>query len=320
MERTGVDNAERQGQVPRRARPARWVAAAVLGAAFMLWLVLFAPRLLIPAASQASLRDVTDAAKRHELQDSRLKLQNDVRTTLLQGLGGLAVLVGVFFTYRQVQMSRRQLEHTIESNRQQHELDRQGQVTERFTRAIDQLGSAQLDIRLGGIYALERIARDSDTDRPTIRDILTAYIRQHSPWPPSQSGQYKSDWPLVQQPDLRTRAPDVQAALTVLSRIRLSVDLHEVDLRKAFLGGEYLLWLGSGHATHAAQARRTVDSAAPAHASPRAAGQGSAAVHAACLIQPALSECCETGYGGWSCWSCWVSRRAASCSIGPCGW
>jgi hypothetical protein len=93
----------------------RWVAAAVLGVAFVLWLVLFAPRLLAPAASEASLRDVPDAAKRHELQDSRIKMQNDVRSTLLQGLGGLALVVGAFCTYRQVQTSRRQLERTIKS-------------------------------------------------------------------------------------------------------------------------------------------------------------------------------------------------------------
>jgi hypothetical protein len=112
---------------------ARWVAAILLGGGFLLWLVLFAPRLLVPPASGASLRDVTDAAKRHELRDSRLKLQNDVRTTLLQGVGGLAVLIGAFFTYRQVQTSRRQLE-----------IAQHGQVTERFTRAIDQLGHENL--------------------------------------------------------------------------------------------------------------------------------------------------------------------------------
>jgi hypothetical protein len=41
------------------------------------------------------------------------------------------------------------------------QLSREGQVTERYTRAIEQLGSKELDVRLGGIYALERVARDS---------------------------------------------------------------------------------------------------------------------------------------------------------------
>jgi len=103
-----------------------WVAIATLGVTFVLWLVLLAPRLLVPSASQASLRDVPDATKRHELQDSRLKMQNDVRATLLQGLGGLAVLLGASVTYRQLRITR------------------EGQVTERFTRAIDQLGHETL--------------------------------------------------------------------------------------------------------------------------------------------------------------------------------
>jgi hypothetical protein len=142
----------------------RRLLLAVVGAAgvaFLLWLVMFAPRLLVPSASRDSLNDVADSAKRHELQDNRLKLQNDARTTLLQGLGGLAVLVGLFFSYRQLQHNRRQLEHSIQMSREQHQLDQQGQITERFTRAIDQLGHERLDVRLGGIYALERITNDS---------------------------------------------------------------------------------------------------------------------------------------------------------------
>jgi hypothetical protein len=33
-------------------------------------------------------------------------------------------------------------------------------VTDRYTKAIEQLGSDRLDVRIGGIYALERVARD----------------------------------------------------------------------------------------------------------------------------------------------------------------
>jgi hypothetical protein len=75
----------------RRGLPLGLVAVG--GLAFVLWLVLLAPRLLVPSAPTDSLSDVPDPAKRHELQDNRLKLQNDDRTTLLQGLGGLAVLI-----------------------------------------------------------------------------------------------------------------------------------------------------------------------------------------------------------------------------------
>jgi hypothetical protein len=213
---------------------ARWVAAILLGGGFLLWLVLFAPRLLVPPASGASLRDVTDAAKRHELRDSRLKLQNDVRTTLLQGVGGLAVLIGAFFTYRQVQTSRRQLE-----------IAQHGQVTERFTRAIDQLGHENLDVRLGGIYALERIANDSAQDRTTVTEVLTAFIRGHAPGPPSRPGQYAKDAPILEMPYMRYRAADVQAALTVLGRqpsmtATQPPNLSDTDLRRADLSNAEL--------------------------------------------------------------------------------
>src|SRR3954447_12289204 len=88
------------------------------------------------------------------------------RTAVLATLAGLIALTGALFTglsYR---------------------LNRAGQITERFTRAIDQLGNAELDVRLGGIYALERIARDSKDDHPQVVEVLTAYAREHAPWPP----------------------------------------------------------------------------------------------------------------------------------------
>ena len=56
--------------------------------------------------------------------------------------------------------------------------------TDLFTRAIDQLGSEKLEVRLGGIYALERIARDSEKDHGPIMEVLVAFVRLHAPWPP----------------------------------------------------------------------------------------------------------------------------------------
>jgi hypothetical protein len=137
------------------------------------------------------------------------------------------------------------------------ETTHEGQVTDRFTRAIDQLGHARLDVRLGGIYALERIARDSSGDRATIGEVLTAFIRSHAPWPPSLPGQYLETAPIDRVPKLQTRAPDVQASLWVLGRggfadalgedqwLDLSaVDLRRADLRNARLGDVDLRFAG----------------------------------------------------------------------------
>jgi len=58
-------------------------------------------------------------------------------------------------------------------------------VTDRYTKAIEQLGSDKRDVRIGGIYALERVARDSPRDHPTVIEVLAAFIREHSreQWP-----------------------------------------------------------------------------------------------------------------------------------------
>jgi HAMP domain-containing protein len=104
--------------------------------------------------------------------------ENAVRTTLLQGLGGAVLLLGAWFTWRQLQ-------HNIQSTHEQRDLDRAGQITDRFTRAVDQLGkTGQPEITIGGIYALERTARDSPGDQITIAEVLTAYVRHHARWPP----------------------------------------------------------------------------------------------------------------------------------------
>lgn len=107
-------------------------------------------------------------------------------------------------------------------------VSRQGQVTGRYTQAIEQLGSDKPDVRIGGIYALERIARDSPRDHPTIMEVLAAFIRMHSheQWPPAQPGE--------QRPERATR-PDVQAAATVIGRRTIRYDIEPPDLTAADL-------------------------------------------------------------------------------------
>ena len=211
-----------------------WVLVALAVVVVLLSVVLLAPRLLYPPLSDRELdrQGVTSGKDRIDLKREQGKLQDDARATLLQALAGGALLLGAYFTWRQVQ-----------TGRQQVHLAEQGQITERFTRAIDQLGSDHLDVRLGGIYALERIARDSPNDRATIGEVLTAYLRGRAPWPPRLPDQPPVAVPIREVPFLRLRAPDVQAALTVLGRGHFAtpdpeappLDLADTDLRRAYL-------------------------------------------------------------------------------------
>jgi hypothetical protein len=216
---------------PWAKRAPRWalLAGAVVLTSLVLvglWAVWVAvPRWTVPDASEADLREVP-AEVRWQARDNRRKLRNDARMTLLQGLGGLAVLVGATAAYRQLQIAS------------------EGQVTERLTRAIDQLGHQNLDVRLGGIYALERISVDSERDRSAIAEVLTAFVRGHAPWPPSQPRQPPEDLAVEDITRLQRWAPDVQAALTVLGRrepvFGPALDLRHTDLRGANLRRAYL--------------------------------------------------------------------------------
>ena len=119
-------------------------------------------------------------------------------------------------------------------------------LTERLTRAITQLGDDNMTIRLGGIYALERLAKDSDTDHGRVMDVLTAYVRENAP-------RHAQDAPQAAHKPKPTT--DMQAILTVLGRRKttgnnrhnarldlnhtrlVGADLRRADLRRADLTG-----------------------------------------------------------------------------------
>jgi hypothetical protein len=63
------------------------------------------------------------------------------------------------------------------------ELTLQGQASEQFTRAIDQLGSDRLEVRLGGIYGLEQISQLTPANRLAVSEVLVAYLHRRSPGP-----------------------------------------------------------------------------------------------------------------------------------------
>src|SRR5262245_41733447 len=107
----------------------------------------------------------------------RLTVENAARQTLAQIVGGVVLIGGLFFTWASLKI-------TQESATKNQEITREGQITDRFTKAIAQLGEQgpeKLAVRLGGIYALERIAKDSKDDHWPIMEVLTAYVREAAP-------------------------------------------------------------------------------------------------------------------------------------------
>ncbi|WP_079148511.1 pentapeptide repeat-containing protein [Streptomyces agglomeratus] len=215
------------------------VFLAVCGAVIILlalWGLVF-PRRLAPRLRHeelTDLREVEGLSKKDpfELADARLRLQNDLRTTALQAVGGLAVLAGAVLAFEQLREDGDQAADA-------QTLTRQGQASERFTRAIDQLGSSRPETRTGGVYGLEQVASQHREDnRLAVTEVLVAFLHRraaHSDW--------NRDCGLPAR--LGTRAPDLQAAITVIGRqeseradplLDLSrLDLSRADLREAKL-------------------------------------------------------------------------------------
>ena len=54
-------------------------------------------------------------------------------------------------------------------------------ITDLYTAAVEQLGSDKAPVRLGGLYALERLAQDNPSHRQTIVEVICAYLRMPDP-------------------------------------------------------------------------------------------------------------------------------------------
>jgi membrane protein implicated in regulation of membrane protease activity len=160
--------------------------------------------------------------QRHVATDA----ENQTRATWAQVFGYLVGSFVLYFTWRRLTATERTVE-----------IAQEGQITERFSRASEHVGSEEIVVRLGGIYALERIAKDSERDHWPIMEFLTAFVRERAPWWPEN----RSDTPV--------RSPkDIQAILTVIGRRKRTyqngedfrLDLFRTDLRKADLRAAHL--------------------------------------------------------------------------------
>lgn len=220
-------------------RRAAWLGALLICGliAVFLFAIILVPGWLDPPLSAADLSTVMSTQARIQLQQAQSQLANDTRTSLLQAIGGLLVVVGAMATWRQVHISR------------------EGQITERLNRAVDQVGSPCVDVRIGGIYALERIARNSPGDRNSVQFILGAFVRNHASWPvgAADGPQHPTDAVDDLIPWLQARAPDVQAAMQVLgnlppAREKRVLYLSRVDLRSVNLHDAQLTRVQMRHA------------------------------------------------------------------------
>ena len=105
--------------------------------------------------------------------------------------------------------------YSNEASRKQQDLTAQGQISEQFRNTIDQLGQEgddKIGTRLGAIFVLRHLMRDSPDDEPDIIQVLCAFIRIHAAAPTPTPSPSSPTAP----PDTPSPA-DVKAAVIVLA-------------------------------------------------------------------------------------------------------
>jgi uncharacterized protein YjbI with pentapeptide repeats len=191
-----------------------WVVVGLIYASYVLILAIWK----IPVWQTRGLET------RHSLVEVG-QLQDSFRRTIAQVAGGAVLLVGLYFTWANL--------ITVQ----------QSQITERFTRAVEQLGSKDIAVRMGGVYGLERIARDSRVDHGQVIKILSAFVRSNAFRDSSKStfaAAALDNKQSVSRNQIRLRE-DIQTALTVIGRRDSRHDEAPVDLRNTYLGGANLV-------------------------------------------------------------------------------
>jgi len=172
-------------------------------------------------------------------QEKAATARKDIAQALAFILAGLAGAIGVYFTWRNLNQTREATQETLR-------LTAQGQITERFSSAIDQLGDItdiakpKMEVRIGGIYALDRIAQDyPDPYRNIVAEVLAAYVRYHAEWPPVKPSTV-ADLPIgTIARNSASNLPegprfDIQVVLHVLGKpCYTALDLRRTNLQEA---------------------------------------------------------------------------------------
>ncbi len=194
-----------------------WLAAvaAFIGLILVVTLIVV---LLGPIARRLAKRDHKSQSEVH------VEALNATRDTLLKATSGFVLFLGalgtvgtLYYTAKTTATGQQQ----AAAAQEQVTIAGDEALTGRYTRAVDQIASDKADARVGGVYALERIMKDSPHDQPTIVEVLAAFLREHA---------------RIRDEDSQPPG-DVQAAVTVLARRHTENDdpVQHVDLHDAFL-------------------------------------------------------------------------------------
>jgi pentapeptide repeat protein len=167
-----------------------------------------------------------------------LAARNDVRMVGVQLVGALALIVGGALTWRTVWLTR------------------EGQITDRLANSVERLGEEEkVSVRVGAIYALGRVARDSRADHGAVMALLAEHMRATHPAVGEDGKRLELEWRRGVDPEVRAVAMVLRGRRVAWDpkepRINFSgidfrnaplqgVDLRDADLRRSNFRGAFL--------------------------------------------------------------------------------
>lgn len=184
--------------------------------------------------------------------EAYISLVNATRQTWAHVLAGIFFLVTAYFTWRTVTATDKNVTIANENLRianQNLEVAKNGQITDRFTKAVDQLAATGADKestlprRIGAIYALERVALDSPAHHWPVMEVLTAYARLNAKWDGKrkESDDYPEDMrSILLVVGRRDRSHPELGRLDLRFVDLTGADLQELHLENTYLYGAHL--------------------------------------------------------------------------------
>jgi uncharacterized protein YjbI with pentapeptide repeats len=171
------------------------------------------------------------------LERDRINAQNGVYNLIFQGFGAIVLGSLAYNGWRYLRRTDEQFQHTNARR-----------VTDRLGQAVAHLASDKMEVRLGGIYLLERLAQDTPSEYWLTIEILTAFVRERSTYITDRTlaivGSEKDPLQSRKRIQLSRIPTDIQAVMTILSRRDVSqdrpdrtIELRESNLRAADLNG-----------------------------------------------------------------------------------
>ena len=161
------------------------------------------------------------------LEKERITIEHSINSSLIQALGGLFIFVTAYIAWLNWRVAQEK------------------QTAERFSKAVEQLGSEKVHVRLGGIYALEQIAKDAEEKYYwQVMETLTAFVREESPFPPKPKAKVVEAQTGAAADAEIPSLTDIQAVLTVLSRRNRSYqkgEPHSLNLSKTDIQGLHFI-------------------------------------------------------------------------------